>query len=149
MNLKAIITTLVLGTSSVALAAPYDKPAPAVRDHRMLPPRAPIAATWSVLATGHLVRGREVLAIRATKIDKLKLELVGPGRLFVDKLVVTFGNGRTQVIEVDRWLTARSGGAAAVVDLAGKGRRVTSIAVVGRGDGRGFRAGASFRLLAL
>jgi hypothetical protein len=92
------------------------------------------------------VRGRDLVHVNA-KIDKLKLELVGPGSMFVDKLVVTFGNGRSQTIEVDRWLTGRS--ASPILDVKGANRNITSIAVIGRGQSRGFRAGASFKLLAI
>jgi hypothetical protein len=144
MSLKALVASLVLGTSSLALAAP---PAftPAVRDHRM-PPR--FTQQWSYLASGQLVRGRDTIRIdsRGGKIDQLKLDLVGPGSLFVDKLVVTFGNGRSQTIEVDQWLSARN--ASAVVDLAGKDRKIASVTVVGRGQSSGFRAGASFKISA-
>jgi hypothetical protein len=151
MNLKAIIATLVLGTSSVALAAPSNPAfAPQVRDHRgdrgdrRMPPRF---ERWQQIATGSLVRGRDLVRVNATKIDKLKLELVGPGSMFVDKLVISFGNGRSQTIEVDAWVTARAGTAA--LDIKGENRSITSIAVYGRGQSSGFRAGASFKLLAI
>jgi hypothetical protein len=148
MKIKALVTMLVLATSTAALAAPNQPGfAPEVRDHRRMPPRF---ERWSLLATGHLVRGRDVLAITsASKIDKLKLELVGPGRLYVDKLVLTYGNGRTQTLEVNQWLTLRD--ASAIIDVGGNGRarKLTSIAVYGRGTSNGFRAGASFKLLAL
>lgn len=154
MNLKALVTSLVLGTSSLAMAAPTAPAyAPTVRDHRVQPVRpmplpAPHAQRWSQLATGHLARGKAAIKLNTRHaIDKLKLELVGPGQLFVDKLVVTFGNGRSQTIEVDRWLTARS--AAAIVDVNGKHRKITKVTVYGRGNGSGIRAGASFKLLAL
>jgi hypothetical protein len=147
MNLKAIIATLVLGTSSVALAAPNNPAfAPQVRDHRdyRMPPRF---ERWQQIATGSLVRGRDLVRVNAGKVDKLKLELVGPGSMFVDKLVITFGNGRSQTIEVDAWVTGRAG--TAVLDVKGANRNITSIAVHGRGQSSGFRAGASFRLLAI
>jgi hypothetical protein len=148
MNLKAIIATLVLGTSSVALAAPNSPAfAPQVRDHRgdrRMPPRF---ERWQQIGTGSLVRGRDLVRVNTSKIDKLKLELVGPGSMFVDKLVVSFGNGRSQTIEVDAWVTARAGTAA--LDIKGANRNITSIAVIGRGQSSGFRAGASFKLLAI
>lgn len=153
MKIKALVTMLVLGTSSVAMARPAAPPAfaPEVRDHRDLRDRdtrtPPRFERWSLLASSHLSRGRAIVPVNTTKIDKLKLELVGPGSLFVDKLVVTFRNGRSQTIEVDKWVTQRS--FAAIVDLEGANRKVTSIAVHGRGNGSGFRAGASFKLLAI
>lgn len=144
MNLKALIATLVLGTSSVALAAPYAPAyAPQVRDHRY-PQRF---ERWQQIGSGSLVRGRDIVRVNAAKIDKLKLELVGPGSMFVDKLVITFGNGRSQTIEVDAWVTARAGTAA--IDIRGGNRTITSVAVLGRGQSSGFRAGASFKLLAI
>ena len=153
MKIKFLVASLVLAaTSAVAMARPvapgYTPPgyAPEVRDHRM-PARFD---RWSLLATGHLTRGRDVVAVNsAGKIDKLKLELVGPGSMFIDKLVLTYGNGRTQTIEVDQWLSARA--ASAIVDVNGNGRarKLSSITVIGRGTSNGFRAGASFKLLAL
>jgi hypothetical protein len=156
MKIKLIVASLVLAaTSAVAMARPaapgYTPPttpgfAPEVRDHRM-PARE---GRWSLLATGQLVRGRDIVAVNsANKIDKLKLELVGRGSMFIDKLVLTYGNGRQQIIEVDKWLSMRD--ASAIIDVNGNGRarKLTSIAVHGRGNGNGFRAGASFKLLAL
>jgi len=144
MNIKALVTLIVLGSSSVAMARPAAPTyAPEVRDHRM-PPRF---ERWSQIATGQLVRGRDLVQVNAAQIDKLKVELVGTGSLFVDKLVISFGNGRSQTIEVDKWITQRS--ASAIVDVKGANRKITSIAVYGRGTGSGFRAGASFKLLAL
>ena len=150
MNLKALVTFLVLGTSSAAIAAPNAPTfAPEVRDHRT-PQRM---ERWSLLASGNLARGRDLIAIDqkgrhgASEIDKLKLELTGRGSLFVDKLVVSFGNGRSQTIKVNKTLTLRD--QAVIVDVAGRNRKITSIAVYGRGSGNGVRAGASFNVLAL
>lgn len=140
MKLKALITTIILGTSTVAMAAPGYGFAPTPRDHRM-----PRYERFQEIATGSLVRGRDVVRVNARQIDKLKLELVGPGTMFVDKLVVSFGNGRSQTIEVDQWIR----GASPVLDVKGANRNITSIAVYGRGSSGGFRAGASFKLLAL
>jgi hypothetical protein len=146
MNLKAIVTALVLSSSTVALAAPAYNHGPApfapeIRDHRM--PQRPIAS-WKQLGTGELVRGKDTIKLyNANKIDKLKLE-VARGMLFVDKIVVTYGNGRTQTLEVDKWVSLRND---AIVDLRGSNRKITSVTVHGRGNG--FRAGGSFKLLAL
>ena len=145
MKIKALVTMLVLGTSSVAMAAPSFRPE--IRDHRQQR-----FERWSLLATGQLVRGREVVRVNSgDKLDKLKIELVAGARssMFVDKLLLAYGNGRSQTIEVNKWLTARD--ASAIVDINGNGRarKLTSITVIGRGNGSGFRAGASFKLLGL
>jgi hypothetical protein len=145
MSLKAIVASLILGTSSIALAAPNAPAfAPAVvRDHRM-PPRY---QAWSYLASGQLVRGRDTIKINSlAKLDQLKLDLVGAGSMYVDKLVVTFGNGRSQTITLNKSLTQRS--SSITVDLKGNDRKVTAITVLGRGTSSGFRAGASFKISA-
>jgi hypothetical protein len=153
MKIKFLVASLVLAaTSAVAMARPvapgYTQPgyAPEVRDHRT----SPRFERWSLLASGHLERNRAVVAVNsAAKIDKLKVELVGRGTMFIDKLVLTFGNGRTQIVEVDKSLSLRD--ASAIIDINGNGRarKLTSVAVYGRANGNGFRAGASFKLLAL
>ena len=145
MKIKALVTALVLGSSSIAMAAPSFRPE--IRDHR--PQRF---ERWSLLASGSLIRGRETVRVNATdKLDKLKIELVVGARssMFVDKLVLTYGNGRSQTIEVNKWLTARD--TSAIVDINGNGRarKLKSITVIGQGNGAGFRAGASFKLLGL
>jgi hypothetical protein len=148
MKIKFLVASLVLAaTSAVAMARPAAPGyMPDVRDHRT----SPRFERWSLLATGHLSRGRDVVAInRAGKIDKLKLELVGPGSMFIDKLVLTYGNGRTQVVEVDKFLSQRAGSAIIDVNGNGRARKLTSVTVIGRGSSNGFRAGASFKLLAL
>ncbi len=147
MKIKAIVTALVLATSTAAMAAPTY--APQIRDHRGPAREAELARprpfeSWSLLGYGQLVRGKASLAVTTTgKVDKLKLEATR-GMFFLDKVIVTFGNGRSQTIEVNQWVSARDG---AVVDLAGRGRKIAAVHVIGRGNG--FRAGASFKLLAL
>ena len=88
MKISAIVTALVLASSTAAMAAPQY--APEIRDHRM-PPRF---ESWSLLGQGQLVRGKDTIRVHASKVDKLKLESVR-GMMFVDKLVVSFANGRT------------------------------------------------------
>jgi len=149
MKIKVLVTALVLATSSVAMAAPSNGFGfkPEIRDHRQ-----PRFDRWSLLATGSLVRGRETVRVHSgDKLDKLKIELQVGARasMYVDKLVLTYGNGRTQTIEVNKALSARD--ASVIVDINGNGRarKLTSITVIGRGSSMGFRPGASFKLLGL
>src|SRR5690242_14610347 len=104
MKIKALITTLVLGTSSLAVAAP------AVRDHRT-PVVAPApAAFWHrpaprpmypvTLASSQTVNGRDVIRVSAAQRAFTKLELRSTkGRTKLDKVMITFANGGTQLID--------------------------------------------------
>jgi hypothetical protein len=131
MKIKALITTLVLGTSSVALAAP------AVRDHR-----APVVvqnAAWHrpaprpmypvTLASSQKIDGRELIRVAASQRAFTKLELRSKaGRTKLDKVMITFANGGTQLIDCNTLLT---GNQTFSIDLKGNNRNIKSIVLVG------------------
>jgi hypothetical protein len=156
MSLKAIIATLVLGSSSVALAAPT------VRDHRtpvqtrfavrsIAPAPAPGALahfglgahrprpqrlTWVSLASNMAVSGRIVIDVSPAQraFTKLELRAEGKGKTSIDKVLIVYGNGRTQTVELDAKLTKRQPTLA--IDLAGDSRTIDKIVLVGRSNGR-------------
>lgn len=138
MKIKALITTLVLGSSSVALAAP------SVRDHR--PPAGAVLAQahvqpargWNrpaprpipvTLASAQKVSGREVIRVAPSQRAFSKLELrANAGRTKLDKVMITFANGRTQLVDCNKLLT---GGERFSIDLKGNARNIKSIVLVG------------------
>lgn len=134
-KIAALVTTLVLGASSVALAAPE---APYVRDHRapytQFRPQLP---SWTLLSTNaSLARGRDRISVSTpARFSKLKLE-ASRGSMFIDKIVITFANGERQVVNLDRRISARTG--ATTIDLDGRARQISKIVVSGTGN---FRAG--------
>jgi hypothetical protein len=72
-----------------------------------------------------------------------KLQLDANGSMFVDKVMIVFGNGQTQTVDLDARLMSRS--APLMIDLAGNQRMIDKVVVVGRG--RGYRS--SFALKAI
>ena len=155
-KLSALVATLVLGVSSAAIAAPsYGaprpapqpayKPAPAPlvirdhRDHRIVRPMP--APVWKQLAASQLGRTQTIAVNRAAWYSTLKLEATR-GTTYVDRVVITFANGRTQTVSVRKNLGVH--GPAAVIDLAGDKRQIAKIQILGKG---GFRSG--YKLLAV
>lgn len=136
MKLSALVTTLVLGFSSVAVAAPT------VRDHRHDAPQVyrPVRARpapvqrWTLLDASNAREGRNVIRV-ATKqrFTKLKLEATR-GATMIDKVIVTFGNGRTRTIAVNARLGMNTG--AKILDLPGAAREIDRIVVVTKGRAR-------------
>ncbi|NVB77023.1 MAG: hypothetical protein HOV81_01390 [Kofleriaceae bacterium] len=133
MKIKALITTLVLGTSSVALAAP------AVRDHRAPAPVVVAQGNWHrpaprpmypvTLASSQKINGRELIRVAASQRAFTKLELRSKaGRTKLDKVMITFANGGTQLIDCNKLLT---GSETFSIDLKGNSRNIKSITLVG------------------
>jgi hypothetical protein len=176
MQLKILITTLILGSSSVALAAPE------VRDHRTHttttivapPPVAPIAQpsvivtpvrfdkrvqvkpvpaswrrpavqSWTTLANNARIDGRMVLDLKAfnRQFSRLALRSDGNGRTKIDRVMILFGNGQRQVVELDAKLSKKSANVS--IDLQGDTRNIDKIVLVGKTNGRN----ASIDVLAL
>lgn len=143
MNLKAIITALVLaGTSTAALADPVvrdhrdDASAQIVRDHRDDLHKRP---TWMVIASsGQLSRGRDIIAANA-RISTLKLVAL-KGSTTITNVTVKFANGATQQVRLGQTIAPRS--QPITIDLKGAQRNVVSIVVSGNSNRR-----ASFQLL--
>ncbi len=136
-KIAALVTTLILGASTAALAAPNE---PYVRDHRapytQFRPQVP---SWTMLASNAtLTRGKDRIAVSSSaRFTKLKLE-ASRGSMFIDKVVITFANGERQTVNLDQTIGARRG--AATIDLTGRSRQISKIVVSGRG---GFRSGYS------
>ena len=158
MSLKALITTLVIGSSSVALAAPT------VRDHRTsevtttidhrnsidvnaradfrfqqrpvrpLPP-VPAPLTWVTLANDMQVSGRTSIKVAPTTRQFTKLELrAEQGNTSIDKVMIVFGNGRSQVVDLKAKLGKRDSSIS--IDLNGNARSIERIVLLGRSNGR-------------
>lgn len=114
-KIKALITTLVLGSSSVAMASPSfslsagaewsfgnrTSSGPVIRDHR--------TTTWTALSQPvSAMYGRTTIRLHNTAaFSTLKLQGVA-GAAYVDNIILELANGRRQVIEVDRWIDSRS-----------------------------------------
>ena len=136
-KIAALVTTLILGASTVALAAPNDSYA---RDRRapytQFRPQMP---SWTLLSSNSsLARGKDRIEVSSTaRFSKLKLE-ASRGSMFIDKVVITFANGQRQVVNLDKTIGARTG--ATTIDLEGRSRQISKIVVSGKG---GFRAGYS------
>jgi len=139
MKLSALVTTLVLGLSSVAVAAPT------VRDHRHPAPPTPTTyrpvrpkpvpvKRWTLLDASSAREGRNVIRVTTKqRFSKLKLEATR-GAMVVDKVIVTFGNGRTRTIDVNARLGTNTG--AKILDLPGADREIDRIVVITRGRTR-------------
>jgi hypothetical protein len=152
MSLKALITTLVIGSSSVALAAPTV--GPTVRDHRNAldyhttagiqfqgPPARPVRPirpaplTWVTLANNMQVAGRTSIKVAPTARQFTRLELrAQQGNTSIDKVTIVFGNGRSQVVDLNRKLSKRD--STLSIDLKGNARSIDRIVVVGKSKGR-------------
>lgn len=156
MNLKTILVSLVLGSSSIALAAPAAPAlAPAatvvVRDHAAgteyttaAPnavyykdgqngrgaPRSPSFRPPVTLASGmRLTSGRAAIAVgsQAGKFDTLQLT-ASAGKTFIKQVTVQFNNGQSQVIGLGKML---DGNDTLTLDLAGNHREIRRIVVTG------------------
>jgi hypothetical protein len=159
MNIKTLALALVVGTSSIAAAAPT------VRDHRgnapasvsvnagfhgelavrpnvypmirpqPMPPR-PLPISWVTLANDTQLDGRTLIKVAPSTRAFTKLQLrADDGRAQIDRVMITFGNGRTQVVKLDKKLSKRDSSIS--IDLRGESRNIERIVVVGRTHGRG------------
>lgn len=161
MNIKALITTLVLGSSSLAFAdhyegsyAPAPATAPAVRDHRMLPPtpapapvqaqgygyergwHKPVALQPVLLADNTRVAGRALIQVPAYDRAFTKLELKSnSGRTSIDRVLIVFGNGQRQSVRLDSTLSGKNG--TLTIDLNGGARQIKSVMLIGNSARRG------------
>jgi hypothetical protein len=144
-KITALVTALVLGASSAAMAAPgfesrsrgpANDRTPMGQSDRYRPFR-PVPQSWVTLeSSGSLARGRDFINVSASaRFSKLKLESASRGSLFIDKVIISFANGQKQVVELDKTLGSRTG--AALIDVEGRSRQITRIAVMGRSGYRG------------
>ena len=125
-NLKAFLTLLVLGTSSVAMAdsslsfhanaqASWGTPvtSPAVRDHRtsfatyQAPTR--LRGTWVSLSEPmNLHRGRGALDVDSRMpLNQIRLQSAS-GQAFISTITVQYVNGASQVVTLNQWIDARN-----------------------------------------
>jgi hypothetical protein len=159
MKIKALVTALVLGSSSVALAD-HDKLAkPTVRDHRapiaqpykpapapvtQVAPVRPQAGAYSgwarffarpqLLANDTHLTGRAVINVPATTRAFTKLELrSNNGRTSIDRVMITYGNGQRQVLALRKVVTGKN---SVTIDLAGGARNVKSVLLIGNSTRR-------------
>ena len=163
MNLKALITTLVLGSSSVAMAHPVSAPAPVsqpvyqpvsqpIYRGPMPPQYAPgyepavyqpqyQHPSWvSLGSVDHIVDGQMTFRLgRAGRAGRfsgageqfstLKLQSEA-GKSLIQRVLIQFSNGRTQVVEVNQYLNASN--PAITIDLEGRTRTIAKVTVIGR-----------------
>lgn len=132
MRITALITTLLLGSSSVALAAPT------TRDHRRAPRADVVHDVLAVMLADNVkVSGRTVIKVPAMKRQFKRLELRSEqGRTAVDRVIVHFGNGTSQTVERNAFL-AGDDSRGLVIDLRGNTRTITKLVVVGASGRRG------------
>lgn len=157
MKIKALVTMLVLGTSSLALA---DHATPTVRDHRSpqvfpapvrakplpapaytRPASAPVQAklaqpfgfSWTarplVLANNTHLTGRTLVQVPAAARSFTKLELrSNNGRTNIQRVLIVYGNGQRQVVQLNKAVNVRK---PLTVDLAGNARNIKSVTLIG------------------
>ena len=153
MNIKAIVASLVLGSSSLAMAAPgatvtqesYNT-TNVVRDHRApvaQPVIQPIYKGWNggrmppvyrpvLLASGLRLpaNGKTAINVGAQlgRFGALQINATG-GRTFIQQVYVQFANGQWQMVRnLDRML---NGNESLTVDLDGGRRAITRVIVFG------------------
>lgn len=157
MNFKALITTLVLGSSSIALADPswsggvsvqgsigmrgnHDGDADDyVRDHRVpLPVYQPAPAPlpiyqpqWvQLVRSAQLVGNRQIFDLDTTQqFRKLQLRSI-EGMTHIERIVVKFRSGRVEVLRPDVTLDAKNCDVTLSLQLHG---RIDTLQVFGRG----------------
>jgi hypothetical protein len=142
-KLAVLVTTLILGASSVALADHPTPNAPYAPSDRVYRPRPFPTQSWTTLSSGRLsMRGRALVDVSSNeRFEKLKLEAFGA--MFVDRIKIVFANGKSQVVEVDKRL-GRRGESSLTIDLEKRSRKIDKIVVYGRGGRR-----AAFKLMAI
>jgi hypothetical protein len=148
MTIKSILTVLALvGSSSVALAAPASDPCPTpaasqtvVRpvayrpiEHTTIEYRPPIRAPREVTLGSQNQRwfGNKTFAVGsyAGRFQTLKLESER-GRSFIDTVTITFMDGRVQTVKLDKDLNKSD--PCLTIDLAGnRPRAIASVTVRG------------------
>ena len=89
---------------------------------------------WVTLANDTRLWGRAVIQVAPSARKFTKLELrADHGRTSIDKVLIQFANGRTQVVEQNASLT---GYKPLTIDLKGDTRSIDRIVIVGRSTPR-------------
>ena len=147
MNIKALITLLVLGSSSVALARPVaysgQEGAPSVRDHRAPAPAPaydgsfrsppPFVPPWVTLGTERrMVNGEMAFRVHPSfgRFSTLRLQTTA-GKSLIYQVKIQFPNGAVQTVALNQYLDAAN--PTITVDLDGSwARSIKKVTVVGR-----------------
>ena len=166
MKIKALVTLLVLGSSSLALADHNDfSQAPTVRDHRYVPPAplpapvvtqpAPVAhhfqfglGRWRqqqqqlrpvLLANDTRVSGWSAINVASTNRAFTKLELkASTGRTDLDRVMITFANGQRQIVQLRGKQDGKlTANKSLTIDLDGGSRSIKSVMLIGNSGRRG------------
>jgi len=148
MKISALIASAVLGISGVAAAAPttafqHTNAAPVTVAYRPIQrPQRPQMQRWTVLDSHSGRSGRNVINVDSDqRFTQLQIKAT-QGSVAIDKVLVTFANGRTQTIDLSERITAGDRGTK--IDLNGNMRQITKIVVVAKG-----RARSSYQVLAV
>jgi hypothetical protein len=158
MNLKTILVSLVLGSSSIALAAPAPAPTSAtvvVRDHAAGTeytvadaqaarpnaidykdgqswrgmPKPPVYRPVTLASGMRLTSGRASIAVGSQAGKFDTLQLTASaGKTFIKQVVVQFNNGQNQVVGLGKTI---DGNDALTIDLTGNHREIRKIVVTG------------------
>ncbi len=141
-KLSVLITSLVLGASSVAVAAPGAtavRPNPVVQARFAPPATRPLPVKWMQLDTATPSRlGRTVVDVKTkARFTKLKLEALRGGVATIDKVMITYANGRTQTVNLDTRLGGYGSQSFKIIDLDGRNaRQISKIVIVSKSGSR-------------
>lgn len=130
-SLKILVTTLILGTSSLALAQPI------IRDHRRADSDYRFEARRFrriapvTLATNMEVTLRRPAFVSLNGMTKLRFD-ADEGHAYIHSIVLRFSNGAQQTIDVRKRVTSRSMPLTVDIDS-----RATGVYVYGSTRGRG------------
>jgi len=135
-KLKAALLSLLIGTSSIAIAAPtlsFDMR----HDEQVLVDPMPVNQWTSWISLGApmtMLDGKDVIRPAANlTITQVRLQATN-GLSYVQKVTVTFHDGARQTFALNKWLTTRA--PMLQFDLAANHRGVDSITVLGMTSGR-------------
>jgi hypothetical protein len=116
--------------------APVGRPAMPVRPMPPVyqPVYQPVYAPVT-LADNTQLNGRELIRVAQGSRTFSKLELrAEQGKTSIDKVIVTFGNGRSQTFALDTKLSKKQ--PTISLDLSGQSRSIQRIVLVGKSNGR-------------
>ena len=145
-KLASLVTSLVLGSSGLAAAAPYATPPAAPHVEYQYKRPAPLPASWQSLGSARLGTGyasRSMLDVSSReRFDKIEL-VANAGKMEIKRVTIKFADGQSQVVRLKS--TLEKGCTPLTIDLDGaRGRRIDAITVQGTGGWR-----SSFSVLAI
>lgn len=160
-TIKALVAALVLGTSAIASAAPCSEPVtaapvtaapvytvtakPVIVAQPIVTARPPIThpiivvkphKDWVDLGGAIQLRGEDSVAVGRNQGEFRTLQVVreGRGETKVKDVTITFANGQTQTVCLDKTLTTHD--SALTIDLSGNYRFIQSVSITGESTGR-------------